>query len=229
MFVALVMSWSRGAQIGLAAAIAVMAAAIVTRSGRAAVLGVTFTVLLFYILLIGGISVVPPSVIQRFSDFVPYVGVADVRGIEVTDANFAVLERMAHWQSALEMWTEHPWLGVGIGNYEPAYGRYALPQWPLPLGHAHNYYLNIAAEAGVLGLGAYLVLWVTALIGAYRGTRRTSGWHWGIALGILGVLVHLSVHNFFDNLYVHAMYVQVAILLGIGAAHQRTLRPWGRS
>ncbi|MGD9049285.1 MAG: O-antigen ligase family protein [Anaerolineae bacterium] len=229
MFVALVMSWSRGAQIGFAAAIAVMAAAIVARSGRAAVLGVTFAVLLLYLLLIGGISVVPSSVIQRFSDFVPYVGVADVRGIEITDANFAVLERMAHWQSALEMWTDHPWLGVGIGNYEPTYGLYALPQWPLPLGHAHNYYLNIAAEAGVLGLGAYLVLWVTALMVAYRGTRRTSGWHWGIALGILGVLVHLSVHNLFDNLYVHAMYVQVAILLGIGAVHQRTLRPWGRS
>ena len=47
------------------------------------------------------------------------------------------------------------------------------------------------------------------------------GWQWGIALGILGVLVHLSVHNIFDNLYVHAMYVQVAILLGIGAAHGR--------
>jgi O-antigen ligase len=221
MLVALVMSWSRGAQIGFAAAVAAMAIAIVARSGRAAILGATFAVLLVYLLLVGGISIVPATILQRFSDFVPYIGVADVRGLEVTDANFAVLERMAHWQSALEMWTDRPWLGVGIGNYEPAYGRYALPQWPLALGHAHNYYLNIAAESGVLGVGAYLFLWVTALVGAYRGTRHTTGWQWGIALGILGVLVHLSVHNIFDNLYVHAMYVQVAILLGIGAAHGR--------
>ena len=74
----------------------------------------------------------------------PYLGIADVRGREITDANFAVLERMAHWQSALTMWNEHPWLGVGIGNYEPLYAQYALPLWPLPLGHAHNYYLNVA-------------------------------------------------------------------------------------
>jgi O-antigen ligase len=164
---------------------------------------------------------VPPSIVQRFSDFVPYLGVADVRGVEVTDANFAVLERMAHWQAALSMWTENPWLGVGIGNYEPVYPGYALPLWPLPLGHAHNYYLNIAAETGVLGLAAYLILWLAALVGAWRAARRASGWYWGVALGVLGVLVHLSVHNFFDNLFVHSMYLQVAILLGIRTADQR--------
>jgi O-antigen ligase len=142
-----------------------------------------------------------------------------VRGVEVTDANFAVLERVAHWQAALAMWTDHPWLGVGIGNYEVAYAAYALPQWPLPLGHAHNYYLNIAAEAGLLGLASYLILWGSALIRAWRATRRASGWYWGIALGVLGVLVHLSVHNVFDNLFVHGMYLHVAILLGMSTTN----------
>ena len=224
MVAALVMSWSRGAWLGFAAALAVMAIAIAVRSGRAAVLGVVFAVLVAYVLLVGGLARMPPAIVQRFSDFLPYLGVMDLRGVEVTDANFAVLERMAHWQSALEMWTDHPWLGVGIGNYEPAYDRYALPLWQLPLGHAHNYYLNIAAEAGVLGLAAYLVLWGAALVGTWRVAQRAQGWHWGVALGVLGVVAHLSVHNLFDNLYVHAMYLQVAILLGVVAAnakHQR--------
>jgi putative inorganic carbon (HCO3(-)) transporter len=221
MLAALAMSWSRGAWLGFAAAVMAMVLAIVARRGRLAVLAVLFVMLLAYVLLAGGFSLVPPSVVQRFSDFVPYLGVVDVRGVEVTDANFAVLERMAHWQSALSMWTENPWLGVGIGNYEPVYPSYALPLWPLPLGHAHNYYLNIAAETGVLGLAAYLFLWGTALLGAWRGVRRASGWYLGVALGVLGVLVHLSVHNFFDNLFVHSMYLQVAILLGISIADER--------
>jgi putative inorganic carbon (HCO3(-)) transporter len=221
MLTALVMSWSRGAQIGFIGAFAVMVIAVIARSGRGAVLGVALAALLLYVLLFGGLSVVPASVVQRFSDFVPYVGVADVRGMEITDANFAVLERMAHWQSALEMWTDHPWLGVGIGNYALVYEQYALPLWPFALGHAHNYYLNIAAESGVVGVGAYLLLWISALLGAYQATRRASGWYWGIALGILGVLIHLSVHNLFDNLYVHDMYLQLAILLGIGAAYEQ--------
>lgn len=215
MLAALVMSWSRGAWLGFAAALAVMALAVVVRSGRAALLGAVLVVLVLYLLIAGGISLIPPSIVQRFSDFLPYLGVADVRGVEVTDANFAVLERMAHWQSALAMWTDHPWLGVGIGNYEPVYGQYALPLWPYALGHAHNYYLNIAAEAGVLGLASYLFLWGAALIGAWRAARRASGWLWGVALGVLGMLVHLSVHNLFDNLYVHGLYLLVAILLGV--------------
>jgi putative inorganic carbon (HCO3(-)) transporter len=215
MLAALVMSWSRGAWLGLAAAVAVMAIAVVARSGRAAIVGLVLVIAVAYLLLAGGLVLVPPSIVQRFSDFIPYTGVTDVRGLEITDANFAVLERMAHWQAALDMWTDHPWLGVGIGNYEPVYARYALPQWPLPLGHAHNYYLNIGAETGVLGLLAYLLLWGAALAGAWRATRRATAWQWGVALGVLGVLVHLSVHNLVDNLFVHAMYLQVAILLGI--------------
>jgi O-antigen ligase len=213
--IALVMSWSRGAWLGAAAGAGVMVFAIVARSGRAAVLGAVVVALFFYILLAGGLALVPPSIVQRFSDFLPYVGVSDVRGVEITDANFAVLERMAHWQSAVAMWTSNPWLGVGIGNYEPAYAHYALPLWPYALGHAHNYYLNIGAEAGLLGFVVYLVLWGLAIARAWQATRRSSGWCWGVALGVLGVLVHLGIHNFFDNLYVHSMYLHVAILLGI--------------
>lgn len=215
MLTAMIMSWSRGAWLGIVAAVAAMAFAVVVRSGRAVVLGALVIALLVYVLLAGGLALVPPAVLQRFADFVPYLGLSDVRGVEITDANFAVLERMAHWQAALGMWTDHPWLGVGAGNYEPAYPHYALPLWPLPLGHAHNYYLNIGAEAGVLGLAAYLFLWGMALLGSWRATRRALGWYWGVALGVLGVLVHLSVHSFFDNLWVHGMYLHVAILLGI--------------
>ncbi len=221
MLIAIVMSWSRGAWLGVAAAAVAIFAAVVARSGRVVLLAALFAFIMIYALSAGGLSLTPASVVQRFADFLPYIGVVDVRGVEVNDANFAVLERMAHWQSALEMWKDHPWLGVGIGNYEPVYAQYALPLWALPLGHAHNYYLNVAAEAGFLGLAAYLLLWGAALLIVWRMTRRATGWYWGLALGVLGALVHLSVHNFFDNLYVHGMYLHVAILLGIVTAHWR--------
>jgi O-antigen ligase len=218
MLAALIMSWSRGAWLGFAAAIAIMTLAVILRRGRAAVLILFFLFLTFYFLLAGGLNLLPQAIMQRFSDFVPYLDLVDVRGMEITDANFAVLERMAHWQSALAMWTDHPWLGVGVGNYEVAYTYYALPLWTFPLGHAHNYYLNIAAEAGVLGLLAYLLLWGTAWLFAWRVAKRSSrmsGWHWAIALGVLGVVTHLAVHSFFDNLFVHDMYLHLGILLAI--------------
>jgi putative inorganic carbon (HCO3(-)) transporter len=221
MLTALVMSWSRGAWLGFAGAVATMVIAVVVRSGRAAVLATVLVVLALYTSLLWGLARIPASIVQRFSDFVPYLGVLDVEGREITDANFAILERVAHWQAAWDMWTDHPWLGVGIGNFEPIYPRYALPLWPLPLGHAHNYYLNIAAEAGAIGLLAYLFLWSAAVLGAWQAARRVNGWCWGVALGVLGVLVHLGIHSLVDNLFVHGMYLQLAILMGIVSASSR--------
>jgi O-antigen ligase len=105
-----------------------------------------------------------------------------------------------------------------------AYSDYALPQWPNALGHAHNYYLNIGAEAGILGLVAYCLLWGAALVHGWKATRSAAGWEWGVALGALGVIVHLTVQNVFDNLFVHAMYLHLAMLLGLIASKEQRAR-----
>lgn len=209
---ALVMSWSRGAWLGFAAAFIIVN---IVYSHRSAALFALVCFLVASLLLLEDFHLLPGAIVQRLTDFLPHVGVFDVRGVEVTDANYALVERMAHWQAAWEMFNDRPWLGVGIGNYEPVYPAYALPGWEEPLGHAHNYYLNIAAEAGLVGLAAYLFLWGTAFREAWRAIRISEG-HWrAVAVGILGVLTHLSVHNLFDSLYVHSMQVHIAILLGL--------------
>jgi putative inorganic carbon (HCO3(-)) transporter len=209
---ALLMSWSRGAWLGFAAAFILMNLA---HSRRAAVLFALLCLLAASVLLLGSVQALPQTIVQRFTGVLPYLHVFDVRGVKLTDANYAVVERMAHWQAAWGMFNDRPWLGVGIGNYEPVYPAYSLPGWTEPLGHAHNYYLNIAAEAGLIGLAAYFVLWGAAFWQAWKVIRMTEGYWRGMAVGILGVLTHLSVHNFFDNLYVHNMYLHVAILLGL--------------
>lgn len=209
---ALIMSWSRGAWLGFAAAFILMNLAY---SRQGAALFALLCLLVASALLLGSTQVLPQSIIQRITDFLPYWHVFDVRGVKLTDANYAVVERMAHWQAAWAMFNDRPWLGVGIGNYEPVYPAYSLPGWTEPLGHAHNYYLNIAAEAGLIGLAAYLVLWGAAFWQAWKVIRSTEGYWRGVAVGILGVLTHLAVHNLFDNLFVHNMYLHVAMLLGL--------------
>ncbi len=212
MLAAMLMTWSRGGWLGFIAAFIVMN---VVRSRRAAALFALALILLSFVFVMGGLQLLPEAITQRFLDFLPFLGGVDVHTVEVTPANFAVIERLAHWQAGWDMFSEHPWLGVGIGNYEPVYPAYALPRWNEPLGHAHNYYLNIAAEAGLVGLSAYLILWAAVFWQAWRAVRRTSGYWQGVAVGILGILTHLAVHNFFDNLYVHGMYVHIAIVLGL--------------
>ena len=211
----LIASWSRGAWLGAASAVAVL---ILARGGAwlravsaAAVLGIILS------LLVWGRLPIPGALQQRFAEYAADLTTFDVRNVEVTDANFAVVERAAHWQAAVAMFADHPWTGVGIGNYAVAYERYALPRWPEALGHAHNYYLNIAAEAGLPGLIAYMLWIVAALWVALRAVKVSQGVQQGLALGALGMWVHLSMHNLVDNLYVHGMAIQVGLLLGLAA------------
>ncbi len=212
MALAMLMSWSRGGWVGLAVALLVITAA---RSRTALATAAIIGLVVAYLLLAGGAQYLPPALVQRVSDFLPFISGVDIAAVEVNDANWAVIERMAHWQAAIAMFTDYPWLGVGIGNYAVAYARYAVGRWLDPLGHAHNYYLNIAAEAGILGLGAYLLLFGACFVVAWRTIQCTQGYWRAVALGALGILVHLSVHNLFDNLFVHSMNVQLGLVLGL--------------
>jgi len=212
MLIALVASWSRGAWIGFGAACLVMMAALPRKTGWA--------LLLVGVVVVGGLGIyttglLPASITARLTDFAQYVSFEDVRGVGIHDANYAVVERMAHWQAALEMFRYNFWTGVGFGCYEPAYAAFALINWPIALGHAHNYYLNIAAETGLIGLIAYAILWIAIFWQTWQLTRRAEGLKRGIAIGLLGAWTHLSVHHLFDNLYVNNVHLHVGVILGL--------------
>lgn len=209
----LVASWSRGALVGVAGGAALVALAL----GRGAW---PLAAAAAALLAVGGpelLALLPGDLLARLTETVDYLGVPDLMAVEVTDANFAVVERVAHWIAAWRMFSRSPWIGVGTGQYAVVYPGVAVPRWQDPLGHAHNYYLNVLAEGGLVALGAYLVVLWTAVASAWRAAARESGWRRGVALGALGMLGHLIAHSAFDNLYVHEMYLVVGIVLGLVA------------
>lgn len=209
----LLVSWSRGAWLALAAALAAVVLAHARRAAPALI--VAAAVLLLAVAVIGPANLLPPFVVERIGDLQDYVGLSDVARTEVTDANFAVMERLAHWQAAINMWTARPWLGVGPGNYAVQYALYRLPRWHDALGHAHNVYLNVAGESGILGLAAYLILWIACLWQAARAAFHDTPFVAAVGAGVLGGLVHATVHNVFDNLWVQHIYLVLALLLGL--------------
>jgi putative inorganic carbon (hco3(-)) transporter len=212
----LVASWSRGGWMGFTAAMLVIAALLPRRGWwgpvlLAAVLGLG--VLLF---MTGRLH---PAIVDRLMGFLAYVRFEDVRGVGITDANYAVVERMAHWQAALGMWRDHFWLGIGLGGYEPAYPLYRLINWTLPLGHAHNAYLNLLAEVGLVGLLGYL-LWLGVLAARLMHTRSrpetlNDPWRRGLALGLLGAWMHFVTHSLVDNLLVNNVHLHIGVLLAL--------------
>jgi O-antigen ligase len=168
-------------------------------------------------LLWGGVraGLVPAGVSERLVSFQADLRFGDMRGVPINDSNYAVVERLAHWQAAVGMARDDLWLGVGFGNYAADYAKYALLNWPDALGHAHNYYLNLLAEVGVVGLAAYGVLWTAVFWQTMCILRRADGWERGIALGLLGVWTALTLHHFVDKLYVNNLYVHLGVMFGL--------------
>lgn len=210
----LLASWSRGAWLGaLAGAIVVL----LVFSRRTALLVGLATLALLGATLLGALNPawMPTALTARLQDLPAYFGLVNVLDQPVTDENFAVLERLAHWVAALRMFAMSPWLGIGPGNYATLYPLVHLPVWDEPLGHAHNIYLNVLAETGLLGMAGFLGFWVTAAAWVWRKRRQTAAarhdpWRQALAAGILGVLAHLAVHSVFDNLFVQGIYLQLA-------------------
>jgi O-antigen ligase len=208
----LVMSWSRGAWIGFAAGMAILLVFVPRRrSAGLLVLGASIAVLSIALYL----NLIPSALSSRLVSFSDDLQVGDVRGVFITTENYAVIERLAHWQAGADMARAELLAGVGFGNYEPAYEEYALLNWPHALGHAHNYYLNILAETGLIGALAYLLLWGVIFGQVIRATNRLP-WHQrGLALGLLAAWTALSVHHLFDKLYVNNLYIYFGAMLGL--------------
>ncbi len=176
------------------------------------------------LLALGGGGLLPDAVEQRAISLVRNLRLFDVRGVAVTPENFAVVERMAHLQAGWNMFRSRPLLGVGPGNYTIAYERTPAPDappfsvrpWYASRGHAHNYYLHIAAEAGLVGLAAYLLLIGAVMAQVVRAARAARGWLWsGVAVGGAGVVVAVAAHNLFENLHVLNMGLQLGAIWAV--------------
>ncbi|PZS05685.1 MAG: hypothetical protein DLM70_06055, partial [Chloroflexi bacterium] len=151
-----------------------------------------------------------------FARLLNAVGLGGIAFGDVNDANYSAVERAAHWLAGVRMFSAHPLLGVGIGNYEIAYPDFHPRGWYAALAHAHNYYINVAAEAGIVGLTAYALLAGSALWYSYAAKERVHGTLARVAvLGALGALVATSIHNLFDVLYVHGMAALVGLLVAL--------------
>lgn len=213
MLAGIIVSWSRGAWLAFAVAGVVMFLALPRKLGRGLALA-GILVCLTAVLWTAGL--LPASVIERVSSSTEeFFAFEDMRGVDITSANYPVVERLAHWQAALNMARQYPWFGVGFGNYEIAYPDFRLLNWDEPLGHAHNYYLNMLAESGLIGLLGYGKAWLMIMWLTWQARQHPDTLSRLVVIGFLGTWVYLSIHSLFDNLYVNNLFLHVGLMLGI--------------
>jgi O-antigen ligase/tetratricopeptide (TPR) repeat protein len=143
----------------------------------------------------------------------------EVGGVDQVDVSFA--SRLAVALQGTAIVRDHPLFGTGLGSWLHAFRGYVSP--PVEGGiwdHAHDEYLELAAETGVLGM-ALAACFALAVVVAIRRARRRSaladarrerrdrslsdppewrtalGEHgvlsWGLAGGVVAILVHSLV------------------------------------
>jgi len=122
-------------------------------------------------------------------------------------------DRVVMWQAATNMIRNRPILGHGVNTFMANYLAYWVGGERQPR-YAHNCYLQVAAETGVIGLAAFLwLLW--GLLSRVRAALQPPLLEDGILLsgmyaGLLAFVVHAGVDTDFYSLRQAALFWVVA-------------------
>jgi O-antigen ligase len=121
------------------------------------------------------------------------------------------LGRIEMWRTAVETIKEHPFFGTGIGNYPFVVNPLAGYREPI---YAHNTYLDIAAETGILGGLAWIGLLAVSMTGFIKGAKYNKFYFCGAAS-----LVIFSVHSLVETgIYFPAVLALTLIIISLSAS-----------
>ena len=129
-------------------------------------------------------------------------------------------ERLYFWDAGRRMVADAPLLGLGPGGVHRYYPQYKAPEARKPrTGHLHNNLIQIAAERGLLGLAAWLWIWIAFFVGAgrvYGALPPVRGEDRALVAGsiaaVAGFLVAgLFEYNFGDSEVIDLLWVVMAV------------------
>ena len=135
-------------------------------------------------------------------------------------------ERPQMWRTALNMIHAHSVTGVGINTFARNYVRYRQPDDPLTTAYAHNHFLHMAAEIGLVGLAAFGLFLVSTwlvwqrLLTGHDATR--SLWAAGVGCGLISFLLVGLLESALYSPHTHlAFWVWAGALHGLDNSDKR--------
>ncbi|MGB7925654.1 MAG: O-antigen ligase family protein [Pyrinomonadaceae bacterium] len=151
---------------------------------RAAVVRVGLALALLISLFVGVVLLGGESVLSRF------VGTVNTQDPTTGRAHF--------WSMTLDIIRDHPLLGAGLGAFGLAYTRYDTRNGLFRLEQAHNDYLQVVSDAGIVGaiLGLFFIVALFRM--GFQRMQTKDTFRRGVALGALAGCFAVLVHSFFD-------------------------------
>lgn len=120
------------------------------------------------------------------------------RFIGTVNAQDPTTGRAHFWRGTLEIIRNHPLIGTGLGSFGVAYTLYDTRNGMFRLEQAHNDYLQVLSDAGIVG--AILAVCFVGLLFRKGFARRETDdpFRRGVATGALVGCFAVLVHSFFD-------------------------------
>jgi O-antigen ligase len=168
-------------------------------------------------------TVLPLACIAVAIAWATYIGTGGIieRFAQLSGAADPGTARGGQWSDTVRLIRDFPILGSGLGTYEFLYPMYKTLRTQAAFAHAHNDYLELCAEAGLVGLA--LLGWGATRVFRYGlGVReRSVGLApvvvWTLLAGTAGMLLHSLVDfglhipgNVFCTLTVTAVAIRIA-------------------
>lgn len=166
-------------------------------------------------ILIVGTAVGLEKVVNRIQD-------TELRVEDGGKAESVEARTQAAWAS-LPIIKDYPLFGTGGGSYYNVFLNYRTPDYGYAyVDHTHNDYVEVATDYGLIGLGLMGSLVALTLYKMLRVlAKRRSSVPWGMAFGVAMAIVGLLIHSTVDfNLQIPANALTMVVILAMGwAAH----------
>ena len=215
--VGVALTFSRGAAVGFALVLIIMIVLGYIRPIQIFLVGIAVALLLIAV----------PTYGNRIGSLVDLTSAlsSDTSG---ASPDGAVLSRATEGIAALLVFADHPLIGVGPGLFPSYYRLYADDVGIRVLNQdrqAHDLYLHIAAETGILGLTAFMGILLLTLRDLMRVRRRWLTLRPDIAAMATGLMLAVVTYMT-TGLFLHLSYARYfwLILAVAGAAAQIGLR-----
>lgn len=153
-----------------------------------------------------------------------------LRGIGAVSADADVSTGRLHfWPIALKIFSANPLIGSGFDSFAVAFTRYDTWSGLMRVEQAHNEYLQMLAEGGLVAIGCVLLFIFLLFKKGLQVVSSTKGFRQSAAIGALAGCLGIMVHSFFDfplrtnsNMFVFLLMAAIAtVTLTVGENHHR--------
>jgi O-antigen ligase len=129
----------------------------------------------------------------------------------------SITERLAAPRMALALVAQRPWFGHGGGSFYTVFPPYKTQPWPWLWDHAHNDYVEVAADTGLIGLALWVGLGVVTAVRALKLLfDHQPRLNRGVGAAALLALSSIGLHSMVDfNLQIPANALTLTVLLAL--------------